>query len=370
MKLNTLQENLAKAVSLASRFASTRSQLPILSNILLSAGKTKLKVASTNLEISVSTQIGAKIEKEGELSVPARVISEVVGNLPKGSVSIDSDREQLKIKTEGFSSNMLGMNSTDFPKIPDKISKEKCVSISQKELAEALPKTLFAASVDETRPVLTGVLFILSKSSFTLVATDGFRLSKKKVDVKPGKEGTVIVPKSVLNELLKLSQESSDVLFGIEEKEKQVIFGVEDTVLSSRVIEGEYPDFEKIIPQSSNIVVSADKEELIRAVKLASIFARDAANIVKLRILKESVNIYAESGSSGSQESKVDAKVEGEVGKDFEIAFNFRFLEEFLHSVTGEEVKMKFTTTTAAGIFRDVSDSSYLHLIMPVRIQG
>ncbi len=370
MKLTILQEDLTKAISLASRFASSRSQLPILGNILLTAGKAKLKVSSTNLEMSVSTQVGAKIDETGELSIPAKVISEMISNLPKDSIDLESEKEQMKIKTSGFHSKLLGMNASDFPKIPDRINREKAVSLSQKEISEFLPKVLFAASVDETRPVLTGVLFILDKSVFTIVATDGFRLSKKKISLKSEKEGRVIVPKNALNELLKLTQESSELLFAIEEKDKQVLFGSEDTIITSRVIEGDYPDFEKIIPRDFGISVHLDKEEFLRAVKLASIFARESANIVKLKLLKDSVDILAESGSSGSQETKVDAKVEGDIGGGFEIAFNYRFLEEFLHSVSGDEVRMEFTTVTAAGVFKDTTDSSYLHLIMPVRIQG
>jgi DNA polymerase-3 subunit beta len=369
MKLTILQENLAKSLNLAARFSSTRSQLPILGNILLSASKTKLKVASTNLEISVSSEVGAKIEEEGELTIPSKVISEIVANLPKGSIELQSDKEQLKISTSGFSSKVLGMNSADFPKIPGKVDTGKALVISKKELSDALPKVLFSASVDETRPVLTGALFILEKTSLTVVATDGFRLSKKKINLKTGREGRVIVPKGVLNELLRLVQEADEVLFDIEEKEKQVIFGIENIILTSRLIEGDYPDFEKIIPASSTIKVLIDKEELLRAVKLASIFARESFNIVKLALLKDSVKVLAESSSSGSQETKVDAKVEGDIGKDFEIAFNFHFLEEFLHSVIGDEVKMEFTTTTAAGIFRDSDDDNYLHLIMPVKLQ-
>jgi DNA polymerase-3 subunit beta len=155
----------------------------------------------------------------------------------------------------------------------------------------------------------------------------------------------------------------------VEVKEKQVIFGIGDTVLTSRLLEGEYPDFAKIIPKSSSIKVLLDKEEFVRAVKLASIFARESANIVKIKVLKDSVNVSAESSAAGSQETKVDAKVEsGE--KDFEISFNYRFVEEFLHSVGGEEVKMEFSSVSAPGVFTDTSDSSYLHLIMPVKVQG
>ena len=377
MKLTVLQENLGKAVTQAARFASTRSQLPILGNILLKATKTKLLVSSTNLEISVLTQIGAKIDEEGEISIPAKVISELVTNLPKGQVTLESDKEQLKVSLVGFSSKVLGMNASDFPKIPNSLSDS--INLPKKEILESLSKIVFATSTDETRPILTGVLLVLDKESATLVATDGFRLSRKVLSLNTQKNKTsaqkIVIPKGILGELGRISDEIESVEMEIQEKEKQVIFGLGDVILSSRLLEGEYPDFEKIIPKSSNISVRLDKEEFLRAVKLASVFARESANIVKLSLLKDSVKVLAESGTSGNQEMEVEAKVENPESssgsaKEWVISFNYRFLEEFLHSVMGEEVKMEFTTTDKAGVFTDTSDPDYLHLIMPVRVQG
>ena len=371
MKLQILQENLEKAVSTTSRFASTRAQLPVLGNILLSTKKSKIYVSSTNLEISASVQVGAKVEEEGEISVPAKVISELVANLPKETVSLTSEKEQLKVSVSGFSSTVLGMNASDFPKIPNTADKEKSIVFSQDELVKALGQVTFATSTDETRPILTGVLFLFGKNSLSLVATDGFRLSRKTIPLKDGKgtANSVVIPKGVLGEISRTTSEDGEILFGIQDKEKQVIFGIGDTVLTSRLLEGEYPDFEKIIPKSSTTKVLLDKEEFVRAVKLASIFARESANIVKIKVLKDSVDVSAESASAGSQETKVDAKVEFSE-KSFEISFNYRFVEEFLHSVGGEEVKIEFSGVSAPGVFTDTSDSSYLHLIMPVKVQG
>ncbi len=373
MKLQILQENLEKAVSTTSRFASTRAQLPVLGNILLSTKKTKIYISSTNLEISASVQVGAKIEEEGEISIPAKVISELVANLPKETVSLVSEKEQLKVSVSGFSSTVLGMNSSDFPKIPNSVDKEKSISFPQSELVKALGQVIFATSTDETRPVLTGVLFLFGKNSLSLVATDGFRLSRKTLPLKVGKgaDDSVVIPKGVLSEISRTEAEDGEILFGVQDKEKQVLFGIGDTVLTSRLLEGEYPDFEKIIPKSSSIKVLLDKEELMRAVKLASIFARESANIVKIKVLKESIKVSAESGTAGSQETRVDAKVttEGPDLAEWEIAFNYRFVEEFLHSVGGEEVKMEFSGVSAPGVFTDTSDTSYLHLIMPVKVQ-
>lgn len=374
MKLTVLQENLEKAIGVASRFASVKAQLPILSNILISAQKTKIMICATNLEVSVAVSIGAKIEEDGEISIPSKVINEIVGNLPHETVNLSSEKEQLKLSAPNFSSVILGMNSSDFPKIPSSIGKEKAVIISKKELLAALSQVIFATSVDETRPVLTGVLFIWEKENLILVATDGFRLSQKKI--KLASQSILprfILPKLILSELLRSTEEIEEILMDLRDKEKQAVFGLGDTILASRLLEGEYPDFEKIIPKKSSCSILVDKEEALRGVRLASIFARDGANIVKIKVLKESLKITAESASSGNQETKVDAKVTftgPEVSDGFEIAFNYRFLEDFLHSVVGEEVEMNFSGPNAPGVFKDTQDASFLHLIMPVRVQG
>ncbi len=370
MKLQVLQENIERAVNITSRFSSTRAQLPILGNILLSARKNKLSISSTNLEISASVQIGAKIEKEGEISVPAKLIMDVISNLPKETIELNSEKEHLKISTSGFSSNVLGIDPTDFPKIPNSLDDKNSFTFERTQFAESLGKVLFATSVDETRPILTGVLFILDRGSFTLVATDGFRLSKKHLTPEgfKGKEKSIVIPKGVLSEIGRGVFNVDNIFLELNDKEKQVLFGLGDSIISSRLIEGEYPDFEKIIPKETSINIAVDKEEFLRAVKLASIFARESANVVKIKALKDSIKVTGESGQAGSQDTKVDAKVEKNSKDDFEISFNYRYLEDFIQSVSGDEIIMGFNNSTSAGVFKDSSDLNYLHLIMPVKV--
>jgi len=369
MNIQVLQENFSKALATASRFTSSRAQLPVLGNILLSASRNKLLISSTNLEISIALSIGAKVEKEGEITVPARTITDLVTNLPQGTISLATEKEQLTLKAEKFNSTLSGMNTSDFPEIPQTLGKS-AFSLPKNDFIEALSQVLFAASIDETRPVLTGVLLIFKKNQLVLVATDGFRLSQKKIVLKEAvKEGSIILPKTVLMEILRLSTEGEQVLFEARQKEGQCVFGIDDTILSSRVLEGEFPDFERIIPKESNIKISLDKEELLRAVKLSSVFARDSANIIGVKVLKGAIELSAESQLAGSQKTEVEAKIEG-AEKDFEISFNFRFLEEFLHATKGDDAVLEFSTPSAPGVFTDPKDPSFLHLIMPVRIQG
>lgn len=368
MKLKVLQENLSKALINASRFTTSKSQLPILGNVKLETKKTKLIISATNLEMSTSISFGAQVEKEGEIAIPAKIITEIISNLQPGIVLLSAEKEQLKISTSSFSSTLSGMNTSDLPLIPQKVNEKKSFLLSKEKIAEALSQVLFATSIDETRPILTGVLMIFKGKDLILVGTDGFRLSQKNISISGNiKTQNLVLPKGILGELIKTQAEKENILFDYRKEENQVIVSIDDTVLSTRVLEGEYPDYEKIIPKATNIKINVDKEEFLRAVKLASVFARDSANIVKMEINKDSLVISAESQSSGNQKTKIDARVEG---GNLEIAFNYRFLEEFIHSIKGEEIQMAFSNSNAPGVFSDPQDKEYLHLIMPVKIQG
>jgi DNA polymerase-3 subunit beta len=371
MKIQTLQESLNKALIIASRFTSPRAQLPVLGNILLSAQKTKFLISSTNLETSVSIYIGAQIKEEGDITIPAKIITELTSNLPAGAVNIESEKEQIKISSQNFSSVISGMNASDFPPIPQKSDSREGINLNKEKFIEALSQVLFAASIDETRPVLTGVLLIIKNNELILVATDGFRLSQKKMPTK-GTQNTfkTILPRAALGELIHI-MEDEEISLSFKEKDKQAVFATPDIILASRVLEGEFPDFEKIIPKTSVLEIFLDKLEFERAVKLASVFARESANIVKINIEKGEIEISAESPNSGSQKSRLDAKTEGSLPSGgFEIAFNYRFLEELIHAVKGEEIKIEFSTSDAPGVFTDPKDPNFLHLIMPVRIQS
>ena len=312
--------------------------------------------------------MGAKIKEDGELTIPAKNFFEIVSNLTQGTIHLASEKESLKITGAGFTGRISGMNASDFPKVPQAIKKDESIDLSKTEFLNALPQVSFAVSSDESRPILTGILFILSRKSLSLVATDGFRLSRKSISLENGgEEVKTVIPKNILLEVSRVGEESENVLLDVKGKEKQVIFCLDNLVLSSRVLEGEFPDFEKIIPKSSSVKVRVDKEELLRSVKLSSVFARDSANIVKIKIMKDSIKLSAESSQVGNQETTLDAKVEGE---PIDISFNYKFLEDFLRSVTGEEVVMEFNNASSPGVFTDPKDPDFLHLIMPVKVQS
>jgi DNA polymerase III subunit beta len=369
MKVQILQENLSKALSICSRFTSSRIQLPVLANVLLKAYKNKLLLSATNLETSVAISIGAKVLKEGDVTVPARVVAEIISNLDAGQIDLEVEKEALKIKTSSFNSVVSGLNSSDFPGVPTEVGVDS-FKIDSHDFLDALNSVLFAVSNDETRPVLTGVLFMMNKDSLTLVATDGFRLSQKKINNKNIKsERKFILPKSVLTELSRVV-DSESINVSYKKTDNQLIFGSNDLVLSSRVIEGEFPDFERIIPKDTKIQINLDKEDLLRSVKLAGVFARDSANVVKLTVSKDTLEISAESSQSGSQKNRLDAKIKNELSDSFTIAFNYRFLEDFLNAVKGESVILELSDPNAPALLLDDKDSNFLHIIMPVRLQG
>jgi len=365
MKLQVLQDDLSQAVSIANRFTSTRSQLPVLANILFTAKKNKLKISATNLEMSINLSLGAKVEKDGEITLPSRVINDIVNNLNKGTVNISSEKEKVKLRSENFTSTISGMNSADFPSIPDSIGR-KYISLPKEKMVDALSKVLFAVSSDETRPILTGVLCFSQRNKVFFVSTDGFRLSRKTFKINnTGVINKVIIPKSAFAELKGLIEEEDEIKIFNDTKNNQVIFKINNSILSTRVIQGDFPNYEKIIPKESSLKVDLDKKDLLQAVKLSSVFAKDSSNVIKLSIGNGFVEMSAESQYYGSQKTKIDARVEG---KKMEIGFNYKFLQEFLQAVEGDDIVMRFIDSNSPGLFLDPKDKDFLHLIMPVKL--
>ncbi|MEK7120649.1 MAG: DNA polymerase III subunit beta, partial [Patescibacteria group bacterium] len=229
MKVTVLQEELTKALSLASKFVNNKAQLPILGNILFSTSGTKLYLSATNLEMSLSTSIGAKVDEEGEIAIPSRVVLELVGNLGKGQILLNAKKEKLKIEKDGFFADVLGVNTSDFPFIAKNLE-GSLINFPTEEFLDVLSQIIFAVSEDQSRPVLTGVLFIFDKNKLTLVATDGFRLSMRSMSLKEnlpeGFSQKIILPKSSLSELVKIAAGTKEISFTYKKEENQVIFEV------------------------------------------------------------------------------------------------------------------------------------------------
>jgi DNA polymerase-3 subunit beta len=374
MKVLTLQENLSKGLSLVSRVVSSRVQLPILSNILLSTDRGRLKLSATNLETGINYWLGAKIEKEGAFSVPAKTLTEFISLLPPEKVQLEVKENNLRITSGSYSANLVGLPASEFPIVPS-LKEEKIFSFSSEEFLKGISQTIFAASQDEGRPILTGVLFQLKNENLVLVATDGYRLSFRKMraskslkEIKEFQKG-LIIPSRALAEVEKIissSQQKEEIGLAIASSSNQIIFATPEAEIVSRLIEGSFPEFEKIIPEKWITKIVLEKESFLRAVRTASIFARESANIVKFKVQKSKLKISANAPQVGDNLIELETKQEGEENS---IAFNSRFILDFLNSTEANEISFEMTSPLNPGIFRPGGDSSYFHIIMPVRVQ-
>jgi len=374
MKIQVLQENLIKALNIAGRSISSKAQLPVLANFLLATEKNRLKVAATNLEMGVIIWLGAKIEKDGSITLPSRIFQELVSSLPAEKIDLEVKENTANLNCGSFKASFNGISANEFPLLPE--SEKKIFSFPSEIFSQVINQVAFASATDEGRPILTGVLLKIDGKTLSYVATDGYRLSVKKIETKEiTKEEnlkSLVIPAKTLMEVSRIiadqsKQESVLVEMGLTKDGNQVIFLFPEIELSTRLLEGEFPDYEKIIPKDFSTKVTLDKGELIRAVKIASIFARDSANIVKFKFQEGKLTISANSPQVGENQSEVEAKIEGEGG---EIAFNFRFLLDFLNSVVSEEIIFEMSGSLNPGVFRIKDDPDFLHIIMPVRLQS
>lgn len=371
MKLTVLQENLNRGMTIASRMVATRPQLPVLTHVLLAAEKGRLKIAATNLETGVNLWTGAKIEKEGAISVPAKILSEFVASLSPGKVVLTAEEGMLKISAPGVEASFNGLAASEFPKIAAAKGKP-ILKIESKVFEEAVAQVAFAAAVDETRPVLTGIYFFIKGKELNMVATDGYRLSLKALKgvleeslVKEMGEG-LIIPARAFQEAAKVTGEEGEVEVYYAPDSNQLVFGAGEAEVVSRLIEGKFPEFEKIIPEEGKVKTEVETEEFGRVVRIASIFARESANIVRFELKKEAIEVSANTAQVGENKSVIEAKV---TGGEEKIAFNSRYLLDFLGVVGSETFRLGMSGPLSPGLFRPGKDETFLHVIMPVRVQ-
>ncbi|MCL5675980.1 MAG: DNA polymerase III subunit beta [Patescibacteria group bacterium] len=372
MKISVLQENLNKGINIAGRFISPRSQLPVLQNILISAKEGKTRISATNLEIGISVYINAKIESEGEITVPAKILSEFVNNLPAEKTELFLDKNSLKIICGGYRAVINGAPAGDFP-LASQLQNKPQMVWQKKVFSLASQQVVFSASLDENRPVLNGVLVSLKKNQIRMVATDGYRLSLKELETENGagkEEARFLIPSRALLEAGKITQEKEEgkndsVGISLLEEGKQAVFFWDDIELTTRLIDGAFPDYEKIIPKEAGAETVFDRAEMLRAVKSAAVFARDAGNIIKFKISRDNIEIFANTAQVGQNNVTVGAQGAAET----EIAFNSRFLLDFLNNAAAERIVLSTSTSLSPGVFKQEKDKTFLHIIMPVRIQ-
>ncbi|KAB8145131.1 DNA polymerase III subunit beta [Chloroflexia bacterium SDU3-3] len=376
MKLSCLQENLKRGLAIVGHAVAGKSTLPVLSNILLATDEGRLKLAATNLEIGITCWIGAKVEDEGAVTVPAKLLSDVVGGLPndKISISLDARTQALNVRCARFEGNIKGIEADEFPVIPTIADRQPTVSFEPAALREAIEQVAVAAATDDTRPVLTGVLLRLKGNVAIFAAADGFRLAVKTLQLaEPVREPMdVIIPARALSELARIIGDvEGTVDVTVTPTGGQILFHTESTDLVSRLIEGKFPDFERIIPANHATRTVLETQDLAKAVKLASYFATSSANIVKLTMDAGSdgpgkLTISANAAEVGDNQSALDGIMSGEGGQ---IALNVKFLADALNTIKTPQIALETQTPQSPGVFKPVGQEGYVHIVMPMTVR-
>ena len=365
MEITVTQENLAKALTAVGRVASTKTQLPILGNILLRTDGNRLLVAATNLEIATTQYIGAKIAKPGAITIPARLVSEFISSLPKESVDLKVVGDNLHIKSGKYNSIINGVVADDFPELPT-INEKSSIqySIKTEDFKQAVSQTIITTSSDSTRPVLTGVYWHSYEGQLVLAATDGYRLSERKL-VETTSEVSAIIPTQTLQEVLRTIADDNnevDVLFD----ETQVRFRINEAEIISRLIDGNFPDYRQLIPKKSETVIVIPKSDFVRVTKIAGLFARESGGSVTLTADsdKKSLSIHSIASQLGENTSEATADVTGEG----QVTLNSRYLTEALSVVDGETVEFSFSGKLSPCVLKSTDkNTNYFHIIMPLK---
>lgn len=380
MKVQVLQENLQRGLSIVGRAVATRSTLPITANVLVSTDRGRLKLAATDLDISICAWIGAKIDEEGATTVPSRLISDFVAQLPAATVSLEvpQNGRQMRLECARNDSTINAMDAEDFPRIPE-IRDGVTIQFDPKALRRAIERVEFAAATDDSRPVLTGVHLKTDGTRLTMAAADGFRLAVADITLpeSPSESIEVIVPARALRELSRLVGESNEpVEMRVNPQRTQVLFAMTDVEMVAQLIQGTFPNYNQLIPAEYGTKVLVNVDEFKREARIAAIFARDGSGIIRLQMapgdagMPGQLTISARADEIGDNEGKIDAKVEGEGSK---IAFNSRYLQDVLNVLTGT-VALEMTSPSSQGVFRPVdengvSEPGYVHVVMPMFVQ-
>ncbi len=382
MKLSCLQENLSRGLSVVGRAVATRTTLPITQNVLITTDEGRLRLAATNLEIAISTWIGAQIEEEGAITIPARLLTEFVSSLPADRIDVESVAQPkgLSLKCARFEAHINGTEADDFPPIPT-VESGVVGKVDPVVLRDAITHVVFAAATEDSRPVLTGIKVEITGQDFTFAAADGFRLAvyKGKLLEPISEDASFIIPGRALQEVNRLiSGQQEPVEFTVTASKSQALFRLDNVELVSQLIQGTFPNYSQLIPQSFETRAEVDLEEFLRATRTASIFARDGSGIVRLQVAEGSngtsgrLSISSRAEEVGDNQGEIDAAVQGAEAK---IAFNSKYLAEVLDVLGKGTVALETTTPSSPGVLRPVepadaeSRAEYVHVVMPMFVQ-
>lgn len=364
MNIQITQANLNKALALLSRVASARTPLPILSNVLVKATKNKLELAATNLEVAITHQANGKINEEGAVTVPARLLHDFVAQLPKDlTVDLVFDQTKLFISAGSYSSHIQGASAEDFPALPT-LGKGTSVTIDQVALKTALDRTMLATSGDETRPILGGVYFHTVEGQLIIAATDGYRLAEAQVS-PVSNEISAVVPSSALQDVIRMLQEDQADSIKIQFDEGQFGVSLEGTKLVSRLVEGQYPQYRQLIPDSSDVEVILDRSELLTGARLAGLFARESGGSITLKASESDKTLTV--SSVASQVGDNSSAIKGEVSGSGEVVVNVRYLTDALNCFDSKTVKFRFSGAISPCVLSSDDQPGYQHIVMPLK---
>jgi DNA polymerase III subunit beta len=376
MKVTVLQENLARGLGIVSRAVSPRSTLPVLANVLIASDEGRLRLSATNLELGITCWIPARIEQEGSTTVPARTFSDLVNTLPAEQVafSLDTKTQTLNVRSGTSTTDIKCIDAQEFPPLPVP-DLEGAVQLNAADFREMIAQVAFAASTDEARPVLMGVLVQVEKDKLTMAAADGFRLSVRKATLSAPAASplTAIVPARALIELARVASDGKETIYMVLPKGRgQVLFRVKDVEVVSQLIDGTFPDYQQIIPRKYSSRTLVSTAAMLKACKQAEIFAREGSNVARLNIKSANgdlqpseVEISGTSEETGKNETIVEATVDG---GGVLIAFNVKFLREALEVIKTPNVALETSAPNAPGVVKPVGDEQFLHVIMPMHL--
>jgi DNA polymerase III subunit beta len=375
MKVSVLQENLAHGLNVVSRAVSPRSTLPVLANVLVATDEGRLRLSATNLELGITCWLGAKIEEEGSTTVPARTFTDLIATLPSDKVNMELNvrTQTLNVRSGTSNTDIKCIDSQEFPPMPAPDLSDG-IQINVADLKEMIQQVVFAASTDEARPILTGVLLSVNGNRMSMEAADGFRLSVRRSELSSSipKPIKAVIPARALSELARVSGDGDQVInMIISPNRGQVIFRMKDIELVSQLIEGSFPDLEQVIPTGHKTRTILSTSAFLKACKQAEIFAREGSHIARINInpggelTPGTVEISGQSEETGFNQTVIDASVDG---PPILIAFNVRFMREVLDVIRTPNVALETNADTSPGVIHPVGEENFKHVIMPMHL--
>lgn len=374
MKLLILQEKLKKGLGIVERISSKSLTLPILNNILISAEKNFLNLAATDLEIGINLWTLTQIEKEGKITIPSRLFSNFINLLPNKKISLEVKNDNLLIGCENYKTQIKGLSAEEFPIIP-KITNGDVISVEISSFCQSLNQIVDIAVPSSARPEISGVYFLFQKNLITIAATDSFRLGEKKIFLKNDssleKEYSLILPQKTVKEIVNIfNEKQGELKIYFSPNQAMFEYPMEETThaeiqIISRLIEGEYPNYQEIIPKKYTTKLVLNKDEFLNQIKTASLFSGRINEVkIKANPEKDKIEIFSQSSEIGEYQSSVSGKIEGE---PVEISFNHRFLLDGLLSIKTPEIIFELNKESGPGVLKAVGDDTYIYVVMPIK---